>query len=49
MVLSAETRVLLSRKRAVPSVGEVKKGHVQNEHWIMTSSEASKNLGQFGL
>ena len=42
-LLDAEARVLLPRKRAVPSVSEVKKRHVQNEHRIVTSSGALKN------
>ena len=46
--LDAEARVLLPRKRTVPSVGKVKKGHVQNEHRIMASSGAPKNPRQFG-
>jgi hypothetical protein len=48
-LLDVEARVLLPRKRAVPSVGEVKKGHVQDEHRIMTSLGAPKNLRQLGL
>jgi hypothetical protein len=47
--LDTEARVLLPRKRAVPTVGEVKKGHIQNEHRIMTSSGAPKDPQQLGL
>jgi len=48
-LLDAEARVLLPRKRAIPSVSEVKKGHVQDEHRVMTSSGATlKNLRRLG-
>jgi hypothetical protein len=47
-LLDAEARVLLSRERAVPSVSEIKQGHVQDEHRIMTASGTPKNSRQPG-
>jgi hypothetical protein len=39
--LDGKTRILLPRKSAVPSIGEVKEGHVKHEHRVVTLSGAA--------
>jgi hypothetical protein len=40
-----EAGILISRKSAAPSVGEIKEGHVEHEHWVVTAaSPSSKHL-----
>src|SRR6267143_5353735 len=44
--LGVEPRILMFRENAAPSIGEVKRRHVEHEHPVVPTRTWSKNLGQ---